>query len=66
MSPAKAWFDKLTTLRKIEGQRRQGSENSKNLLNVAPWRSFDSAQDMLGGINFPGVVLFNISKVSIA
>jgi hypothetical protein len=23
MSPAKAWFDKLTTLRKIEGQRRQ-------------------------------------------
>jgi len=23
VSPAKAWFDKLTTLRKIEGQRRQ-------------------------------------------
>src|SRR3989304_4266644 len=44
MSPAKA-------------QRRQGSENSKNLFNFAPWR--------LGGINFPGVVLFNISKVSI-
>ena len=43
MSPAKA-------------QRRQGSENSKNLLNFAPWH--------LGGINFPGVVLFNISKVS--
>jgi len=32
MSPAKA-------------QRRQGSENSKNLFNFAPWR--------LGGINFP-------------
>src|SRR3990172_5397918 len=44
MSPAKA-------------QRRQGSENSKNLFNFAPWR--------LGGMNFPGVVLFNISKVSI-
>jgi len=44
MSPAKA-------------PRRQGSENSKNLFNFAPWR--------LGGINFPGVVLFNISKVSI-
>jgi len=25
--------------------RRQGSENSKNLLDVAPWRSFDFAQD---------------------
>jgi len=28
-----------------KAQRRQGSENSKNLSNFAPWR--------LGGINFP-------------
>ncbi len=41
------------------------SENSENILNFAPWRPFDSAQGMLGAINFPGVVLFNISKVSI-
>src|SRR3990170_2095369 len=33
--------------------------------HFAPWRSFDSAQGMLGGINFPGVVLFKISYVSI-
>ena len=34
-------------------------------VTLPAWRPFDSAQDMLGAINFPGVVLSNISKVSI-
>ena len=39
----------------------QGVEMTKGP-SLRAWRPFDSAQGMLGAINFPGVVLFNVPR----
>ena len=45
--------------------KTQSSENPKYILNFAPWRPFDLAQDMLGARNFLEVILLNILSVRI-
>jgi hypothetical protein len=62
VSRAKAWFDKPSTLRKIEGQMAPRFGEIGKVLSLRAWRPFDSAQDMLGATNFLEVVLFKIVR----
>jgi hypothetical protein len=60
---------KRRTAKSEIGQKvRQGAKRAKFVqifLHFRPWRPFGFAQDGLGAINFPGVVLFKISKARI-